>query len=223
MKLAPAAKATGLKINVTMSAVDQAKFGNEKGTLEASIKAFGTDWLNTVSVGSDSLYRKEIDANVLAERIYDVKGMVQEAYGAADVPVGTSEPWTVWVDRPSDPVVKASDFVGLNVFPYWEGTPIDQGLTTLQKAIYATRTATGGKPLVVSETGWPSAGPAFGEAVASLVNLEKYFNEAVPWLLQQKIPYVWFSGWDEPQRESVVEKNFGVFRSDGTAKFPLTR
>jgi hypothetical protein len=55
------------------------------------------------------------------------------------------------------------------------------------------------------------------------VNLEKYFNEAVPWLLQQEIPYVWFSGWDEPQRESVAEKNFGVFRSDGTAKFPLTR
>ncbi|MFI6094354.1 glycosyl hydrolase family 17 protein [Lentzea sp. NPDC051213] len=223
MNLIPAAMATGLKINVTVWAVDTAKFDTEKRHLEDALKSFGADWLNTVSVGSESLYQKEIDPNLLAERILDVKGMVHDAYGHRDVAVGTSEPRTVWADSASDPVVEASDFVGLTVFPYWEGKPVDEGVTTLKKAIRETRAATSGKPLVVTETGWPSAGPAFGEAVASLESLERYFNEAVLWLLQQKIPYNWFSGWDEPGRFSEVEKHFGVFLADGTAKFQLTR
>jgi exo-beta-1,3-glucanase (GH17 family) len=220
--LVPAAKATGVKVNVGVWAVDRANFEAGKRALEDSIQTFGSDWLNTVSVGSESLYRKEIHPQVLAQQIYDVKRMVQIG-DKADVPVGTSEPWTSWVDGANVDVIEACDFVGLNAFPYWQGKPIDQGLTTLQKAIYATWTATSGKPLVVTETGWPSAGPAFEEAVASLENQEKYFNEAVPWLLQQKIPYVWFSGWDEPQRPAPVEQHFGVFLPDGTAKFPLTR
>ncbi|WP_020663192.1 glycosyl hydrolase family 17 protein [Amycolatopsis benzoatilytica] len=215
--LVPAAEATGLKVNVVLFASED-QFRWEVSALENLIRAFGSDWINTVSVGYETLYGNQLRPHVLAEMIYEVKGMVQIKY-RADVPVGTSEPWTSWVDGANAGVSGVCDFVGLNVFPHRQGKPIDQGLTTLQHAVYATREATSGKPLVVTETGWPSAGPTFGEAVASLENQEKYFNEAVPWLLQEKIPYVWFSGWDEPGDE----QDFGVFLPDGTAKFPLTR
>jgi exo-beta-1,3-glucanase (GH17 family) len=80
--------------------VDDAKFAAEKAALEAMLKAYPdtSKWLKGINVGSESLYRKEITADKLAQQIYDVKGMVQIAYGASSVPVGTADTWNQWVD-----------------------------------------------------------------------------------------------------------------------------
>ena len=74
-------------------------------------------WLAGINVGSESLYRKEIDPNLLAQRIYDVKGMVQIAYKATNVPVGCADTWTAWVDGANKPVITASDVIVVNAFP----------------------------------------------------------------------------------------------------------
>jgi len=70
-----------------------------------------------VNVGSEALYRKEIDPNVLAKYIYDVKGMTQIAYKATHVPVGSADTWTSWVDGRNKPVIDASDVILMNAFP----------------------------------------------------------------------------------------------------------
>jgi len=104
----PAATQTGFKIWAGVWAVDKTKFGAEKAALEQAIKDHGTGWLAGINVGSESLYRKEISASVLAEQIWDVKGMVQIAYGA-DVAVGSADTWTSWVDGANAEVINACD------------------------------------------------------------------------------------------------------------------
>jgi len=63
----------------------------------------------------------------------DVKGMVQLAYKQANVPVGTADTWTMWVDPANQVVAKACDVVLMNGFPYWQGASIDQGLAKLKQ------------------------------------------------------------------------------------------
>ena len=70
-----------------------------------------------INVGSEALYRKDFDANTLAQYIWDVKGMVQIAYGATNVPVGTADTWTSWVDGNNKIVIEASDVALMNAFP----------------------------------------------------------------------------------------------------------
>jgi exo-beta-1,3-glucanase (GH17 family) len=96
----PAAIAAGTKLWVGVWNVDDTKFGVEKAALEAMLKAYPdtSTWLKGINVGSESLYRKEITADKLAQQIYDVKGMVQVAYKASSVPVGTADTWNQWVD-----------------------------------------------------------------------------------------------------------------------------
>lgn len=91
-----------------MWAVDVNKFNAEKGALEYAMQQWGTDWLAGVNVGSESLYRKEITPLDLAIQIWDVKGMVNEAYKAG-VPVGCADTWTSWVDGNNAIVIEASD------------------------------------------------------------------------------------------------------------------
>lgn len=199
------------------------KFGADKAALEKMIKWKGSSWLAGVIVGSESLYRKEITANALAGQIHDVKGMVHVALKAPNVPVGTADTWTSWVDVASNkPVIDACDVVIMNGFPYWQGKTINQGLDALKKAIWDTRKAVGyEKPFVLGETGWPTAGPNFQAATANLENLRAYWKDTVCWLVQRDYPWFWFSAFDEPNKADTIEKNFGAAWSGRTAKVEM--
>ncbi|RPA85053.1 glycoside hydrolase [Ascobolus immersus RN42] len=208
----PAALKVGMKIWAGVWAHDGNKFNAEKGALESAIKKYGdaTKWLAGINVGSESLYRKEMPAWTLAERIYDVKGMVQIAYGLKTIPVGTADTWTSWEHPDNKPVIDAVDVVLMNGFPYWEGATVAQGLDKLKEAIAKTKAHTGSKPFVIGETGWPTFGPKFGSATASKANAQAYWKAAGCYLISQQIPFFWFSAFNEPKRESVIEQNFGV-------------
>lgn len=98
----------------------------------------------------------------------------------------------------------------MNGFPYWEGASVADGLTKLKEAIGKTKAHTGTKPFVIGETGWPTFGPKREKAVASKANLQAYWKAAGCYLIKEKIPFYWFSAFNEPQKSTAVEQNFGV-------------
>jgi len=220
----PAAIATGTKLWVCVWNVDAAKFAREKAGLEAAIREYPdtSKWLQGINVGSESLYRKDVTAQKLAGQIEDVKGMVQVALRSPKVPVGTADTWTAWVDPANKVVVQASDVVLMNGFPYWQGATVDQGLSKLKEAIANTRRAVGfQKPFIVGETGWPTKGANFGSAVPSTPNLQKYWKAAACWLQTTNYSWFWFSAFDEPNKASGVEQNFGAALSTQALKISL--
>ena len=88
----PAAVSTGTKLLVGIWTEDDTHFETEKQALLDAISAHGHDWILAVSVGSEDLYRNETDPNYLAQKIYDVRGMIQSV--GADYPVGHVDTWT---------------------------------------------------------------------------------------------------------------------------------
>jgi len=66
------------------------KYNAEKAALQAQILAGNGYWIMGVSVGSEEMFRG-MAASTLAGYIWDVKGMVQNAYGLTTTPVGTSD------------------------------------------------------------------------------------------------------------------------------------
>jgi len=220
--LIPAAKETKTMIWAGVWAVDDAKFAAEKAALWKALQAHGSDWLLGINVGSESLYRKEIKPEVLAERIYDVKGLVQIAGKFDKIPVGCADTWSSWEDGANQPVAKASDVILMNAFPYWQGAKIEDALGNFQKAITVTKERTGNKPFLVGETGWPTKGPNFGEATATVENSQKYWKAAHCFMKKEKIPGYWFSGFDEPQKAGEIEQNFGIATADRQPKIDFS-
>lgn len=107
----------------------------------------------------------------------------------------------------------------MNGFPYWQDASVEQGLEKFTKAIEVSRTHAGrDKIFVIGETGWPTAGPARGPALATVDALQKYWEAVGCFLVKENMPWFWFSGYDEPARESEVERNCGITRWDGTPK-----
>lgn len=218
----PAAKETKTQIWAGVWAVDDAKFAAEKAALWKAVQAHGVDWLVGINVGSESLYRKEIKPEVLAERIYDIKGLIQIAGKFDKIPVGSADTWSSWEDGANAPVAKACDVILMNAFPYWQGAKIEDALGKLETAIKLTKEKTGNKPFVVGETGWPTKGPNFGDATATVENSQKYWKAAACFLKKEKIPRYWFSGFDEPQKTGEIEQNFGIATADRQPKIDFT-
>jgi exo-beta-1,3-glucanase (GH17 family) len=111
----------------------------------------------------------------------------------------------------------ACDVVMMNGFPYWQGAEITKALQVFQKAITDTNNAInyaiphGAKPkFIIGETGWPSAGASFGKGDPSPQNQQRYWKEAACWLQTTSYGWFWFSAFNEPDKGSVVEQNFGI-------------
>ncbi|KAF2224212.1 putative glucan 1,3-beta-glucosidase, partial [Elsinoe ampelina] len=178
----PAALATKTRILVGVWTQDDNHFNAEKQALLAAIQAYGSSWMLAVSVGSEDLYRKEADPNIIAQKIYDVRGMIR-AQGV-NVPVGHVDTWTAWVDPVNDVVTTACDFVGLDGYPYFEGATIQRAAKVFMRSLRRTRSHTNavkaGIPVWVTETGWPVSGETFaGKAVASVDNARKFWRKLV--------------------------------------------
>lgn len=60
-----------------------------------------------------------------------------------------------------------------NVFPYWEGVSIDNAASTVLDHYNEAVGKASGKPVKISETGWPTAGANYKESVPSPENQQR--------------------------------------------------
>lgn len=151
----PAALSTGTKILVGIWTEDAAHYNAEKEALKAAITAHGHDWIIAISVGSEDLYRKDTSPGALAKQIYDVRGMVRAMGVQAEV--GHVDTWTIWVNDNNKEVIQASDFIGLDAYPYWQNVTIGDAYVTFWDAVDKTRAQVNnvspGKWVWITETG----------------------------------------------------------------------
>ena len=71
-----------------------------------------------------------------------------------------------------------------------------------------------GKPVLITETGWPSSGQSIGGAHASFENSLKYFISAQRWSAAEDIPMFYFSSFDESwkiEKEGDVGAHHGAY------------
>ena len=180
----------------------------------AALKQAITNWgpqLKTrvigISVGSEDLYRSSAqgqanNAGVGATSAEIVKYIKQvrtalKGTALAGIKVGHVDTWTAWELPENVAVVNNVDWLGHNSFPYFETTknnPIGQAKTLFYDGLSHTEGAAKGKPVWVTETGWPARGPSkplfwvvtnvhslivteSNAAVASVANAQRYWQE----------------------------------------------
>ncbi|KAK4561441.1 hypothetical protein LTR86_004759 [Recurvomyces mirabilis] len=213
----PAALNTGTQLLVGVWTEDSAHYDAEKNALAAAIQQYGHDWIVAISVGSEDLYRGDTDANTLANQIYDVRGMVRQ--WGVNQDVGHVDTWTAWVDDNNKAVIEASDFIGLDAYPYFQNSKISDASAVFWSAVDATRNQVNavspGKWVWVTETGWPVSGPNYGDAVPSVQNAQTYWR-SIACAAFDSIHIFWYSFQDYNSSPS-----FGVFGSDGNAIYDI--
>ena len=165
-------------------------------------------------VGSEALLRGDISATALISYLNQVRAAVP------GIPVTTADVYGRLIDNPG--VVAACDILMANIYPFWEAQSIGDAIANLHQNFYNTKINAQGKPVWISETGWPSAGQTVGAAVPSPANAAAFFQRFVSWARANDVPFFYFEANDETWKattgEGAVGSHWGVSDKDGVLK-----
>ncbi|CAO3638164.1 unnamed protein product [Mucor hiemalis] len=210
-----AANELGMNIYLGMWIDTPTTFQNEMAALTSLIQS-GSSFskVDAIIVGSEVLYRKDTDENSLADYIKKVGALARPK----GIKITTAD---VYYEFP--PVVVAQlDFLMMNAFPYWESVTVEQGAVTLidhYNSVVIGKAM--GKPVRISETGWPSDGENFGVSVASQANQKLYLSNVLCQTRQKNIDMIYFEAFDEPYKGGV-ESHWGIMSANKTLKSYLS-
>lgn len=181
---------------------------NEIAALTAAIQEYGSDLADLVlgiSVGSEDLYRDSVLGQKAGEGTgaspAELVSFIQATRNAiagtvlAGKPVGHVDTWNDWTNSSNVAVITASDFIGMDAYPYYQTTnanSITNGQSLLEQAYEATVDVAQGKPVWITETGWPVSGPVEAQATASIANAETYWQQVGCGFAFDKIPTFWY-------------------------------
>lgn len=216
----PAAINANIKILVGVWTYDDTHFDAEKAALLSAAQQYGCGWMAAISTGSETIYRGDTDVSKLAQQIYDVRGMMTTVSDCSSIPVGHVDTWTAWVGQHGDmtAAITASDFLGTDGYPYFqitEDNSIGNAYTEFWDSVNAVNAVAQGKPVWITETGWPASGPTAGNAVPSVANAESYWK-SVGCQAFKTYDTIWYSLDDDGASPS-----FGVW-SNGAAKYDIS-
>ena len=169
-----------------------------------------------IVVGSEALLFQGFTAAELITRI----GEVRAATGNA-VPIATSETWNTWLNNPS--LASAVDVIFVNIHPYNDQVSIGDAAQYVVQRYQMVQDAYPAKTVIISETGWPSAGPANGQAVPSVGNQERFFSEFWFAARLENIDFFGFQAFDENWKiiQGAAEPHFGLLTEDRLPKHDL--
>jgi exo-beta-1,3-glucanase (GH17 family) len=194
----------GLKIAVGVWLSGDATTDQNEITRAISIANAGQ--ADMLIVGSETLEREVLTETQLVTYINQVKSAVQ------GIPVATADTYGQLLAHPT--VMAAGDVVLPNIYPYWEGINLTYAISFLNSRYQEILSAAGTKPVIISETGWPTAGGQVGEALPSAENAAYYFLNFESWANARNASSFYFEAFDEPWKtvqEGAVGAHWGIW------------
>jgi len=178
------------------------------------ISAANAGQVDLAIVGSEVLLRNDLTESQLIGYMNQVRQQIP-----ANIPVATADVYGKLLEHPA--VIANSDVVLPNYYPYWEGVSINTSIATLHRQHQLIVAAAQGKPVIVSETGWPSAGNVICNAVPSSANASFYFLNFSSWARANNVAYFYFTSLSETWKanyEGPQGAHWGVWDKDGVLK-----
>lgn len=168
-------------------------------------------------VGNEYLYRHPGNFSKLTNWISQVRTETSNK-----VKVGAAEQWHIWRDYPQ--LANSVDFMMVHVHPYWENQSIENAANFVKEkydyihGLYPT------KPIIIGETGWPTAGAIRGLAVPSTNNQERFIRELTAIAKKNNMNFMIFEIFNERWKETAegtVGRSWGVLNENREIKKSL--
>ncbi|KAH7411675.1 glycoside hydrolase superfamily [Phaeosphaeria sp. MPI-PUGE-AT-0046c] len=199
---------TGLLLGMWASA-GQDNFNNELTALKAAIAQYGSafaDLVEGISVGSEDLYRitptgieNKSGAGAQPQELINYVQQTRDAISGTVLqgkPVGHVDTWTAYVNATNNDFISTLDFLGMDAYPYFQTTMangIGSGSQLFFDAFYATQGASQGKPVWVTETGWPVSGETLNQAAPGADNARIYWEDVTCQLVRDNINLYYYT------------------------------
>lgn len=182
--------------------------------LRNGIEVARAGYADILAVGNEVMLREDLSEDALVDYIERAKAAVP------GVPVGTVDAYFLFENYPR--VAAACDVLLVNCYPFWESCPAEYAHLYMKDMFRRAQNVADGKRVIISETGWPNVGSAFGAAVPSDDNALEYFIRTYQWAHEEGIEIFYFSSFDEAWKvgdEGDVGAYWGLWDEDGNLKY----
>ncbi|MCL1824813.1 MAG: beta-1,6-glucan synthase [Betaproteobacteria bacterium] len=177
------------------------------------------DTVQAIIVGNEVLLRRERTAT-------EMRALLDSVRARSPVPVTYADVWEFWLKNLE--LAAHVDFITVHILPFWEDDPVDieRALAHVAAAREKIGAAFPEKPILIGETGWPSAGLQRGESLPSKVNQARYIREFVRRAHDSGWNYNLIEAVDQPWKRSLegtVGGYWGMLDANTLqTKFPLS-
>jgi exo-beta-1,3-glucanase (GH17 family) len=156
---------------------------------------------------------------------------VRRVRAGVSVPVTVADDYNFW-NKPESRVLAAEiDFITMHAHPMWNGLQLDEALAWLRQQTAAVQAMHPERLVVLGETGWATSASNQGEQ-AELIKgrpgeneQKQYYNAVLAWAAARQLIVFFFEAFDENWKGGTdpaeVEKHWGLFRADRSAKAAL--
>ena len=174
--------------------------------------------VRAIVVGNEVLLRRERTAT-------EMRDLFDSVRAKSPVPVTYADVWEFWLKNAE--LAAHVDFITVHILPFWEDDPVGivHALAHVAKTRAKISTVFAGKPILIGETGWPSAGLQRGKSLPSIVNQARYIREFVRQAHDSNWDYNLIEAIDQPWKRSLegtVGGYWGMLAADTLqTKFPL--
>ncbi len=182
-------------------------------------------------VGNETLHHKLMKYDKLVSYL-------DKARKELRIPISTAEPAYIWSTKYPE-LVKHVDYIAVQILPYWEGRNAMKAVDYAFDIVKGLRKQFPGKPIIISEVGWPSNGRTRlqdahevvdgqprQEAVASTANEAIFLRNFLARAPKQGYVYYIMEAFDQPWKEDIegsVGAYWGVYDVDRRPKFEFTQ
>lgn len=172
--------------------------------------------VKAIIIGNEVLLRQEQSES-------SVKAYLNWAQQQTEVPITYADVWEFWLKHPS--IEEEVDFVTVHILPYWEDAPVAiEAAAAHTEAVMQKVSANFKKPLLIGETGWPSAGRQRFGAKPSVINQARYIREFLDKAHEHRWHYNVIEAIDQPWKrglEGTVGGYWGVLDAHLKPKFEI--
>lgn len=194
-----------LGLKVVGTALLTGNAAQDQTEMDALVELCNNGYVQVACVGNETLFSGKLKPKTLVADINYVRSRL-----TADVPVTTSETLDYLRDNPV--VCNACDILMPNIYPFWGGASVDNAAGAFQSSLEGLAERMPYKEIVVSETGWPTAGDNLGSAITGEAQARTYFEGVRQWSLGNQAVVLWFAAADEPWKtdEGSVGGHWGL-------------
>ncbi len=154
----------------------------------------------------------------------DLISYLDQARQALKMPVSTAEPAGIWHKNPE--LVEHVDYIAMQILPYWQSMEVHEAVDYVFSEFKGLQEAYPGKPVIISEVGWPSQGRDRGAAIASVTNEATFLRHFLARVPEYDYIYYLMEAFDQPWKsdiEGAVGAYWGVYDADRNPKFEFTQ
>lgn len=148
-------------------------------------------------------------------------------------PITTADDYNFWNKPESGAIARECDFLMVHAHPLWNGQSVETAIPWTEARLAEIRALHPGAPLVLGETGWATQRTDTGDeakymkAPSDEATQAAFMEVLEAWLVTRPLPVFVFEAFDENwkggDKPDEVEKHWGLYRADRTAKPAVAR